>query len=115
MIPSPLESGAATIHMVSLTGEPSLAWEYYEGLADQGAIAQGGNGGVYKAVVGGQSLYGSSSTFSRSGKSPRAPPSASFFPEEGVSAVTEPVAILSTANNPEAAKAFVDFLLSEKG
>lgn len=27
----------------------------------------------------------------------------------------EPVAILSTAKNPEAAKAFVDFLLSRKG
>jgi iron(III) transport system substrate-binding protein len=37
------------------------------------------------------------------------------FPTEGVSAVTEPVAILSTARNPEAAKAFVDFLLSREG
>jgi iron(III) transport system substrate-binding protein len=37
------------------------------------------------------------------------------FPKEGVSAVTEPVAILSTAKNPDAAKAFVNFLLSEDG
>lgn len=37
------------------------------------------------------------------------------FPEEGVSAVTEPVAILSTARNVPAAKAFVDFLLSTDG
>ena len=37
------------------------------------------------------------------------------FPEEGVSAVTEPVAILKTAQNPEAAKAFIDFILSEEG
>ena len=37
------------------------------------------------------------------------------FPEEGVSAVTEPVAIMSTAKNPDAAKAFVDFLLSPEG
>jgi iron(III) transport system substrate-binding protein len=29
--------------------------------------------------------------------------------------VTEPVAILSTAQNPDAAKAFVDFLLSPEG
>ena len=35
------------------------------------------------------------------------------FPKEGVSAVTEPVAILKTAKNVEAAKAFVDFLLSD--
>ena len=38
-----------------------------------------------------------------------------LFPTEGVSYVTEPVAILSSAKNPEAAKAFVDFVLSEKG
>ncbi len=37
------------------------------------------------------------------------------FPTEGVSAVTEPVAILSTAKNAEAAKAFIDFLLSKEG
>ena len=37
------------------------------------------------------------------------------FPASGVSAVTEPVAILSTAKNVEAAKAFVDFVLSKEG
>jgi iron(III) transport system substrate-binding protein len=37
------------------------------------------------------------------------------FPKEGVSAVTEPVAILKTAKNPEAAKAFVAFILSKEG
>ena len=29
--------------------------------------------------------------------------------------MTEPVAILSTAKNPDAAKAFVDFLISKEG
>ncbi len=42
-------------------------------------------------------------------------PVAFVFPREGVSAVTEPAAILSTAQNPEAAKAFIDFLLSPEG
>jgi len=37
------------------------------------------------------------------------------FPKEGVSAVTEPVAILKTSQNPTAAKAFVDFLISPEG
>ena len=37
------------------------------------------------------------------------------FPAEGVSAVSEPVAILRSSKNPEAAKAFVDFLLSPDG
>ena len=38
-----------------------------------------------------------------------------MFPKEGVPAVTEPVAILKTTRNPAAAKAFVDFILSDDG
>ncbi len=38
-----------------------------------------------------------------------------LFPEEGVSAITEPAAILSTARNVPAAVAFVNFLLSREG
>ncbi|WP_375263175.1 ABC transporter substrate-binding protein [Palleronia sp.] len=115
VMPSPLESGAATIHMVSLTGLPELGWDYYEGLADQGAIAQGGNGGTYQAVAGGQSLYGFVVDFLALRNIQDGAPVGFVFPEEGVSAVTEPVAILETAQNVETAKAFVDFLLSEKG
>src|SRR5690606_41486335 len=43
------------------------------------------------------------------------PPVDVAFPAEGRSAGTEPVAILSTAKNPEAAKAFANCLLSEEG
>lgn len=115
MMPSPLTSGAATIHMVSLTGHPDLGWDYYEALADQGALAQGGNGGVQKAVAGGEKLYGMVVDFLPIRAAADGAPVRFVFPEEGVSYVTEPVAILSTARNPEAAKAFVDFLLSREG
>ncbi|PZX17102.1 iron(III) transport system substrate-binding protein [Palleronia aestuarii] len=115
VMPSPLESGAATIHMISLTGLPELGWEYYEGLADQGAIAQGGNGGTFQAVAGGQALYGFVVDFLAIRSAGEGAPVSFVFPDEGVSAVTEPAAILSTAKNPEAAKAFIDFLLSTEG
>jgi len=36
------------------------------------------------------------------------------FPQEGVTAITQPVAILKTAKNVEAARAFVDWQLSEE-
>ncbi len=115
VMPSPLESGAATIHMVSLTGLPELGWDYYQGLADQGAIAQCGNGGTYRAVAGGQALYGFVVDFLALRNIQDGAPVGFVFPEEGVSAVTEPVAILETANNVPAAKAFVDFVISEEG
>ncbi len=114
-MPSPLTSGAATIHMAAITADPALGWDYYEGLAAQGAIPEGGNGGTYKAVAGGEKLYGFVVDFLPIREMQKGAPVAFVFPKEGVSAVTEPVAILSTARNPAAARAFVDFLISQKG
>jgi len=114
-MPSPLTSGAATIHMASITSHPDLGWGFYEGLADQGANPQGGNGGTYKAIAGGEKLYGFVVDFLPIRNKLNGAPVEFVFPEEGVSAVTEPVAILSTARNPEAAKAFIDFLISPAG
>lgn len=114
-MPSPLTSGAAMIHLETLTADPALGWDYYEGLAEQGALASGGNGGVFKAVAGGEKLYGVVIDFLPIREKAKGSPVEFVFPSEGVSAVTEPVAILKTARNPEAAKAFVDFLLSREG
>lgn len=114
-MPSPLTSGAATIHMSAITSHPDLGWSFYEGLADQGANPQGGNGGTYKAIAGGEKLYGFVVDFLPIRNKVEGAPVEFVFPEEGVSAVTEPVAILSTAQNPDAAKAFVDFLISPEG
>lgn len=115
MMPSPLASGAATIHMVALTGVESLGWGFYETLAKQGALADGGNGGVLKAVAGGEKLYGFLVDFLAIREAAKGAPIRFVFPTEGVSAVSEPAAILASAKNPDAAKAFVDFLISEAG
>ena len=114
-MPSPLTSGAAAIHMAAITGDATLGWAYYESLAEQGTLAKGGNGGVYKAIAGGEKLYGFMVDYLPIRGKRDGAPVEFVFPEEGVSAVTEPVAILSTAANPDAAKAFVDFLISEEG
>ena len=114
-MPSPLTSGAATIHMVALTGRDDLGWKFYEDLAEGGALAQGGNGAVMTAIASGEKLYGFLVDFLVIREKAKGAPVEFVFPVEGVSAVTEPVAILSTAKNPEAARAFVDFLLSPAG
>lgn len=110
-----MTSGAAAIHMATLTGDPGLGWDFYRGLAALGTNPTGGNGGTCKAVAGGEKLYGFVVDFLPIRNKLKGAPVGFVFPVEGVSAVTEPVAILSTAQNPEAAKAFVDFLLSPEG
>lgn len=114
-MPSPLYSGAALIHLATLTGHADLGWDYYQKLAANGARAKGGNGGTFKAVAGGEKLYGIVIDFLPIREKAKGSPVEFVFPQEGVSAVTEPVAILSTAKNVDAAKAFVDFLLSAEG
>lgn len=114
-MPSPLTSGAAMIHTVTLTGNLPKGWDYYDALAKNGAQASGGNGDVLKAVSGGDKLFGMIVDYMPTREKAKGAPVEFVFPKEGVSAVTEPVAILSTAKNTEAAKAFVDFLLSKDG
>lgn len=114
-MPSPLNSGAAAIQMDAITADPDLGWQYYQGLADQGAVAQGGNGPAYKAIASGEKLYGFIVDYLPIRGQAKGAPVAFVAPSEGLTAVTEPVAILKTAKNVPAAKAFVDFLLSTDG
>lgn len=114
-MPSPLTSGAAMIHTLTLTGNLPQGWDYYAALAKNGAQAAGGNGDVLKAVSGGDKLFGMIVDYMPIREKAKGAPVEFVFPAEGVSAVTEPVAILKSARNPEAAKAFVDFLLSPEG
>ncbi|WP_425356475.1 ABC transporter substrate-binding protein [Xaviernesmea rhizosphaerae] len=114
-MPSPLASGAALIHAVTLTENLPGGWDYIKALGANQAQASGGNGDVLKAVSGGDKLYGMIVDFMAIREKAKGAPVDFVFPAEGVSAVTEPVAILKTAKNPEAAKAFVDFLLSPEG
>ncbi len=114
-MPSPLNSGAAAIQLDAITADPALGWQYYQGLADQGAVAQGGNGGVYKAIASGEKLYGFIVDYLPVRGQAKGAPVAFVAPKEGLTAVTEPVAILKSAKNVSAAEAFVAFLMSPEG
>ncbi|HEY4199578.1 MAG TPA: ABC transporter substrate-binding protein [Devosiaceae bacterium] len=114
-MPSPLTSGAAMIHAVTLTSNLKEGWDYYSALAANGAQASGGNGDIETAVAGGDKLFGMIVDYLPIREAAKGAPVAFVFPKEGVSAVTEPVAILKSAKHPDAAKLFIDFLLSTDG
>ncbi|WP_377297827.1 ABC transporter substrate-binding protein [Rhizobium sp. SGZ-381] len=114
-MPSPLTSGAALIHAQTLVENQALGWDYYRALKDNGAIAAGGNGAVLKSVASGEKAYGVVVDYMPIREKAKGAPVEFVFPSEGVSAVTEPVAILSATKHADAAKKFVDYVLSEKG
>jgi iron(III) transport system substrate-binding protein len=114
-MPSPLTSGAALVHVAALAQNPAFGWPYLEALARNGTTASGGNGAVMKSVAGGEKAYGIIVDYLPIREAAKGSPVTFTFPAEGVSAVTEPVAILKTAKNVEGARQFVDFLLSMEG
>lgn len=114
-MPSPLYSGAAMIHLSALTTNPDFGWKYYEDLKAGGVASQKGNGGVLTDITSGGKPYGVLVDYMAIREKAKGAPIEFVFPTEGVSLVTEPVAILKSAKNPEAAKKFVDFVLSQPG
>ena len=114
-MPSPLTSGAALIHTQTLAAVEGLGWDYYKALAENGATAAGGNGAVLKAVASGEKAYGMVVDYMPIREKAKGAPVEFVFPAEGVSAVTEPVGILASSKNVEAARKFVDYVLSAEG
>jgi iron(III) transport system substrate-binding protein len=114
IMPHPLYSGAAVIHLGTMVQQPQFGWGYYETLAKNGAIAGKGNGSVIEAVARGEKAYGIIIEYMALNAKEKGSPVDFVFPQEGVSAISQPVAILKTTDNPEAAKAFVDWQLSEE-
>ena len=80
-----------------------------------GAVAVRGNGAVLKSVASGEKSYGVLVDFMAYNAKKQGSPVEFVSPKEGVTVVTEPVAILRTAQNKVAARQFVDFLLSDEG
>ncbi|MBS7707589.1 ABC transporter substrate-binding protein [Chelatococcus asaccharovorans] len=114
-VPSPLYSGAALNHLHSVVDVPGIGWDFYKGLAKIGVTPEGGNGPALKAVASGLAKYGIIADADVIRAKASGSPVDLIFPKDGVSFITEPVAILSTTKHPEAAKTFVDFLLSKDG
>ncbi|WP_426957096.1 ABC transporter substrate-binding protein [Muricoccus radiodurans] len=114
-MPAPAVSGAAAIHVLTLAQTEALGWDYLTRLARAGLQPRGGNGQVVQAVAQGEKAYGIVIDYLPIREAARGAPVRFIFPEDGVSAVTEPAAILSSTRNAPAAVAFVNFLLSREG
>lgn len=114
-VPSPLYSGAALYNLHTAINTLDIGWSFYQKLAANGVTPEGGNGPALKAVASGVDKYGVITDADIILAKKQGSPIDLVYPKEGVSFVTEPVAILASAHNVAAAKAFVNFLLSKQG
>lgn len=114
-VPSPLYSGAALNHLHALINADGIGWDFYQGLNDLDIVPEGGNGPATKAVASGMAKYAILVDANALRAKADGSPIDFIAPKDGVSFITEPVAIMSTTEHPDAARLFVDFLLSEEG
>ncbi|RGE22454.1 extracellular solute-binding protein [Leucobacter sp. wl10] len=118
LMPDPRESGTARdliAAMVAAWGE-ERTWKLFDGLFANGMTVQGANGPALDSVTAGSAAvvfggvdYSAYSAIAK-GESLQV-----VLPASGTTVSPRPVFILKDSKNPEAAKAFVDFMFSNQG
>lgn len=115
IMPSPFYSGAAAYNLGVFTRNDTFGWDYFKSLKENEMTVTKGNGAVLQAVAGGEKSYGMVVDFIVARAKAEGSPVELIYPKEGVPVITEPIGIMKDAENEAAAKAFVDFVLSEEG
>ncbi|WP_019121190.1 ABC transporter substrate-binding protein [Brevibacillus massiliensis] len=115
IMPSPLYSGAAAYNLGVLIRQEGFGWDYFQALAANKVTVVKGNGAVLKSLASGEKDYGMIVDYMVAQAKKEGSPVELVYPKEGVPVITEPIGILKATQNAEAAKAFVDFVLSEEG
>jgi len=110
-IPNPLYSGAATAWVYGISEK--YGWDYFKKARNLGMVVLKSNGAVKNAIIEGQDPIGVTLDYMVREAISDGAPIGYIYPEDGTVLIPSPIAILKTTKNPDAAKAFVDFLLSK--
>lgn len=117
IMPDPRESGTAAdliAAMVSEWGEDKT-WELFDKLFENGMIVQGANGPALDQVTAGsKGIVLGGVDYSAYSAKDKGEPIEVVIPSSGTTVTPRPVMIMKTADNMDAAKAFVDFMFSEE-
>jgi len=115
IMPSPLYSGAAAYNVGVFTRQEAFGWDYFKQLKTNDMMVVQGNGAALKSVTAGEKTYAMVVDFIVARAKAEGSPVELVYPEEGVPVITEPIGMMKGAKNEAAAKAFIDFVLSEEG
>lgn len=115
ILPNPDVSGAAAFNAAAWSLQPDLGEEWIEQLGANNPQVAESNGPVSQAVAEGSRPVGIVVDYLVRDLAAQGSPIAVSYPGEGVPYITQPGAVFADAPNPEAAKLFLDFLVSKKG
>lgn len=112
---SPLHSGTNFNLLGAFTQSEELGFEWYERAREAGMQVVRGTGDVTRGVVSGEFAVIKGIDYIIAGQAAQGAPVAFAFPEDGVLALPSPIALTRTAADNDAAKAFLDYILSKEG
>jgi len=112
---SALYSGATLTQVATLVSDPDFGWDFYEKLRRNGCKIVKGNGAVARNVATGEYFIGLTIDFMARDLIEKGSPVDYVYQEEGTVYIPTPMGIMNSTKNPDVAKAFVDFALSEEG
>ncbi|HTN54981.1 MAG TPA: ABC transporter substrate-binding protein [Microbacterium sp.] len=115
VMPNPDVSGAAAYNAAVWLDEPQLGEDWMSALAANKPVIADSNGPVSQAIATGAQPVGIVVDYLARELAAQGSPIAISYPSEGVPYVSQPAGIFADSKQPEAAKAFVDFLISEEG
>ena len=112
---SPLHSGTNFNMMGAFVQNEEIGWEWFERAREAGVQVVRGTGDVTRGLVAGEFAVIKGIDYIMAAEAAEGAPVAFAFTEDGVLSLPSPIAIGREARNPEAAAAFVDFILSAEG
>ncbi|GAB3043565.1 ABC transporter substrate-binding protein [Sediminivirga luteola] len=114
-LPNPAVSGAAAFNAAVWYLDDRLGEEWFEALGANEPVIAESNGPVSQAVASGQQPIGIVVDYLVRDLRDAGSPIEVSYPSEGVPYVYQPVGIFESSENQEAAQAFVDYLVGERG
>ena len=113
--PTPVSSGAAEAAVRTLADTQGFGWDYFKQFRANGGKQIKNNSAVQEQLSTGELLVGALLDFMMRDAKAKGSPVDYAWPAEGAVFIPSPIAVITTSKNPEAAKAFVDYLLSKEG
>jgi iron(III) transport system substrate-binding protein len=113
--PTPVSSGSAEAAVRTLADAPGFGWDYFKQFRANGGKQIKNNSVVQEQLSTGEMLAGVLLDFMVRGAKAKGSPIDYAWPAEGAIFIPSPIAIFKASKNPDAAKAFVDYLLSKDG
>jgi len=113
--PSPQYSGAAALNYTVFLNTAAYGAEFVKGLQKNGLTVVQANGDALNKIISGESPVGIVTDNGVRAAKAKGSPIEMIYPTDGAIPVTEPIAVVAGTKNLDAAKAFVDFVLSPDG